>query len=839
MQMPSHTCDLCGLSLHIRNYSLETSDKTYRFCCMGCKQVFLMLLEATESGDPARFKETDLFKKCLEMGIIPGSEAELRQRATEDHPIADKAHPVTDQGQGVDEPSAQNTTLTLQLKLSDMWCPACAWVIDESLKKKPGIVDSVCNFSTDRLRCEYDPVKTSPAQIIDSVEKLGYRSVQPGEGAISRVNRIEFIRFGISAFLTMNVMMLSFALYSGFVSELSRDAITKLSWPMFVMASVVMFYGGYNIFRKALAGFASAASSMETLIAVGSSSAYIYSIFNLAAGNIHLYFDTASMLITLVLLGKLLERSAKNKVQQDLESFFSLRPTKVRLCTAEYPQGRYLAADQLRKGDIFRVDENEIVPADGRIVEGRGSVDESALTGEALPVVKKSSDRIRSGTRVSQGSLRVKTEAVGQDCVLGQMIQIMENALSRKTPLEGKTDRILRWFVPVIIALAAGTGAVFLLLGFTLETALIRAVTVTVISCPCALGVAIPLARVAGISVAGRMGILVREFSAFEQAPKINTFVFDKTGTITKGQWNLQQIIPCVGFSTAQILSLAAALEADSDHPIALEIKRLAKHRQMEPATVHQIQVHANGVSGRHETREIKIGSKSFLRDEVAASKDFQVPDNLEIKKEFSIIYMSYGGRCCAVLVFGDMIRDGASRTIAQLTTDGHSIHLVSGDGEKTTREVAKIVGIKKAHGEQLPQEKADLIETLQRRKRCVAMVGDGVNDAPALAMADLAVAVHSSSHLGQEVADITLMQAEPTQILDFLQLADRTNRKVYQNLWCSVVYNFVSIPLAMSGLLTPLIAVCAMLLSSLSVTGNTLLLIRSYSRENRSLKST
>jgi len=834
MQKSTQTCDLCGLSLRFGNYSLEASGKTHRFCCLGCKQVFLMLLEATDSGDPARFKETELFKKCLEMGIIPGSENDLLQREALE-PVVDKPQSAANRTQPDNAASTENTTLTLHLKLRGMWCPACAWVIDESLKKMPGIVKSTCNFSTDRLRCEYNPIKASPAQIIASIEKLGYRSVQPSEDAISRENRIEFIRFGISAFLTMNVMMLSFALYSGFISELSRDVITKLSWPMFVMASIVMFYGGQNIFRKALAGFASTASSMETLIAVGSSSAYIYSIFNLAAGNIHLYFDTASMLITLVLLGKLMERSAKNKVQQDLESFFSLRPTKVRICTDDYPQGRYLAADQLQKGDIFRVDENEIFPADGRIVGGRGSVDESALTGEAVPVVKKSGDRIRSGTRVSQGSMQVKTEAVGQDCVLGQMIQIMENALSRKTPLEDKTDRILRWFVPVVIVLATGTGVISLLLGFTLETALIRAVTVTVISCPCALGVAIPLARVAGISVAGRMGILVREFSAFEQAPKIDTFVFDKTGTITKGQWNLQQVIPCAGFSTARILSLAAALEADSDHPIALEVKRLAKHHQLEPATLHQIQVHANGVSGRYKTREIKIGSKSFLHAEIAASNGLQLQDILEIKKEFSIIYMSYAGMCCAVLVFGDMIRDGALQTIAQLTNDGHWIHLVSGDGEKTTREVAKIVGIKKAHGEQLPQEKADLIETLQRRKRCVAMIGDGVNDAPALARADLAVAVHSGSHLGQEVADISLMQAEPTQILDFLRLADRTNRKVHQNLWCSVVYNFISIPLAMSGLLTPLIAVCAMLLSSLSVTGNTLLLIRSYSRKKQS----
>jgi cation transport ATPase len=297
---------------------------------------------------------------------------------------------------------------------------------------------SGCNFSTDRLRCAYDPVLTSPDRIIAFIERLGYHPALPGEGGRAKEKRRETIRFAVSTFLTMNVMMMSFALYSGFFSSLSPDAVANLSWPIFIMATIVMAYGGKFIFVKAVAGFSNAAFSMETLIAIGASSAYLYSIFNLLRGNIHLYFDTASMLITLVLLGKLLERNAKEKVLEDLEAFFALKPTKVKLCSREHPQGRYVSADYLRKDDLFLLDDGEIAPADGLVIDGDGLVDESSLTGEARPIPKRSGSSIRSGTRVSHGSFKVKALAVGEDSTLGQMMRIIEQTLAQKTALKGK-----------------------------------------------------------------------------------------------------------------------------------------------------------------------------------------------------------------------------------------------------------------------------------------------------------------------------------------------------------------------------------------------------------------
>jgi cation transport ATPase len=339
---------------------------------MGCQQVFHMLLESSEVNDPAAFRETDLFKKCQEIGIIPKSESDLIRLAanrSSNRPAVKTSESKTNGDASEIHNLSESDTLSLQLKISDMWCPACAWVIGETLNRNHGVVSASCNFSTDRLRCEYDPIKTSPDRIINIINDLGYKTLVAGEEGI-REKKVEFIRFVISALLTMNVMMLSFALYSGFFSELTSDSISKLSWPLFFMASIVLFYGGHNIFKKALAGFTSAATSMETLIAIGSLSAYIYSFINLLTGNIHLYFDTASMLITLVLLGKILERGAKNKVQQDLDDFFALQPTKVRVATASYPKGRYVAARQLRRGDNFLIQTAEVVPADGLILDG-------------------------------------------------------------------------------------------------------------------------------------------------------------------------------------------------------------------------------------------------------------------------------------------------------------------------------------------------------------------------------------------------------------------------------------------------------------------------------------
>ncbi|UCG12272.1 MAG: heavy metal translocating P-type ATPase [Deltaproteobacteria bacterium] len=819
------TCDLCGLPLRYQKISSTTHNRTFHFCCMGCKQVFHMLIESSDAAEPESFRDTELFKKCREIGIIPKSEADLEEKSRSQKSPTLVPSPYTrilERDGSIDGPD--ETHLSLTLTVNQMWCPACAWVIEETLRRTLGIIDASCNFATDRVRCDFDPVLTSPQRIIDAIKSFGYEARLPHDAMESRERRAEFIRFVISAFLTMNVMTFSFALYSGFFTEFSPETIWKLSWPIFVMASIVVFYGGRNIYRRAWAGISTAAFSMETLITVGSFSAYVYSIYGLLIRSIHLYFDTASMLITLVLLGKLLERRAKDEVQQDLADFFSLRPTKVKICSDQHPEGRYVSTDQLRTGDLFKVEVSEVLAADGLVVAGDGTVDESSLTGEPHPIGKKFGDRVKSGTRLIHGLLTVRAEEVGEDSIVGQMIAIMERTLGRRTVLEGRTERALQWFVPIILTLAAGTGVICLLSGLTVDEAMTRVVTVTVISCPCTLGIAIPMARVAGISLAGKKGILVRDFSSFEQAHKVNSFVFDKTGTVTKGDWTLVDLIPVGSFSTQEILGIAASLEREVDHLIGAEITRAARKNETPPVGLEQVVVHENGVSGVLDGQQIKIGSKEFLARELENSPALPPPGNRAAR---SLVFMSYADHVCAVFVFGDQLKPTSTGTVQRLHAQGYSTALVSGDEDQTTKAIGNQVGIHEARGGKLPQDKAIFIAGLQQQGRNVAMVGDGVNDAPAMVQADLAIAVHSGNHLGKEAADITLMRGDLLQICDFVELAKKVRKKIHQNLGFSFIYNVVSIPIAMGGLLTPLVAVSAMLLSSLSVIGNTLLLLK------------
>jgi heavy metal translocating P-type ATPase len=816
------TCDLCGLpNPDGRVVTYESEKQTYRFCCPGCRQVFIMLMEASDSPDPAAFRQSELFKKCREMGIIPRSQTELETRLRQ----GPSSPQVPQTSTTPSESGASNSSLDLNLRVSDMWCPACAWVIEEALKQSDGIHMATCNFSIDRVRCKYDPVRTSPVQIIETIESLGYQATS-AESQVARGKHREFIRFSVAAFFTMNIMMLSFALYTGFFTTLSPEAIYKLSWPLFAMATIVLFYSGQGIYKKALAGLPSASFGMETLITAGAFTAYIFSTVNLLSGSIHLYYDTAAMLITLTLLGKWLEKRAKIRVLADLEAFFALQPAKVRLCSRQYPQGRYAGIQQLHPGDTFQVTEGETLPADGKVTGGSGAVNESSLTGESVPLRVRPGDRVRSGTLVVSGTFRVRADGVGAESTLGQMVQVMERALDEKSPLEGRTDRVLQWFVPAIITLAVGTGFVCKLAGLSSAEAMLRAVTVMVISCPCALGVAIPLARVAGISLAGKKGILVRAFSGFEQAAEIRALVFDKTGTITQGRWELLDIITFPPGKPDEALAAAAGLENGSGHYIGAEITRRAAARNLPIQKIADIREFENGRTGVWHGAKVTIGSRSLL------SAELETFDMAAIRNRFSedvipsFVFMGHAGKIYAVFVFGDKVRPAAKAAIDTLTARGYDTYLISGDDDRTTRRVAGLIGIEKAAGGKLPGDKVEFIKALQKAGHPAAMIGDGINDAPALVQADLSMAVHSGSHLGHEVADITLMRGDPGQVIDFLNLARPVNRKIVQNLLCAFAYNIISIPIAMGGLLSPLVAVTAMLLSSLTVIGNTLRLV-------------
>jgi heavy metal translocating P-type ATPase len=839
MESPAQCCDLCGLPLHRGFVEPASSLTTPRFCCVGCKQVFTLLSESAPGADPISFRETEVFKRCRELGIIPRSPMDvekLRQREAR----GDRGGPGTAQGNGssrtqeANAPAASSDSrdpglekksiLTLNLKVDNLWCPACAWVIEEALKKVPGVVTAACSFSIDGVHCRYNPVKTSPSVIRTVIKSLGYHAEVPGEAERGHEKRRELVRFAISLLITLNVMMLSLGVYSGFIRFLSPETIARLSWPAGVLAGIVLFYGGHPIYRKACHNLRHAAFGMETLVTVGAFSAYLYSIVGIFSGSIHLYFDTASMLITLVLLGKLLERNAKDHLQEEVSSLFSLKPTKVKICTEQFPQGHYVAAERLAPGDTFQVEAGEVVPADGTILAGSGAVDESSLTGEATPLGKTAGGQLKSGTKVLFGTLIVKAERVGKDSLLHQMLQVIEKALREKPPAEDRTDHLLRWFVPVVLTLALGTGVGGFLSGLSTEASVLRMLTVMVISCPCALGIAVPLTRMAAVSLAWRNGVLVRDFSAFERLRKVNAFVLDKTGTITTGKWTLRETIPQGVNSKAELLALAAGLERDVPHVIAMEINTRTAQLGIEPARVEQVVVHPNGISGLIDGERVCIGSAAFLREEGAAPSELH---EIIGPSHLSRVYLALEEKMCGMFVFGDEIRASSAAAVDRLKALGHRLTLVSGDADDTTALVGRLVGIDSARGGMLPREKAAFVEELQRKGACVAMVGDGVNDAAALAHADLAIAVHSGGSFGEQISDLTLMRGEPGQLIDILALAERVNRKLRQNLAATFLYNTLSIPIAMTGLLNPLIAVSAMLLSSLSVIGNTLLLVR------------
>jgi heavy metal translocating P-type ATPase len=808
-----HVCALCGLALTHGDHILQTPEGPLRFCCNGCRQVYLLLSEAADTPDPSQFRNTDLYRECVSLGIIPATAEDLDRLAAGPAP---DAPPET--------AGAHPEHIALTLAVEGMWCPACAWVIERALMRLPGVSAAECNFSTDRVRCRYHPGTSGPDDLIRTVRKLGYTAGLPGESRNRSSRRKSFVRFAISAFLTINIMMLSTALYAGFFTELGSDGIFYISVPLVILTAVVYGYGGQRIHRNAVSGLFSGAPGMETLVSLGATCAFLFSIFNMARGSIHLYFDTTAMLITLVLLGKFLEERAKAAVQKDLGAFFRLLPNKVRICSEEHPAGRYVPAAMLQAGDTFRVVEGETVVADGVLVDGSGDVDESSLTGEPVARRKRTGSRLISGSRMVAGDIRVRAQQVGDNATLQQMILIMQQALDQKTPMEGKTEKLLRWFVPCITGLAAATTLVLLWLGLGAEEAVIRGVTVLVIACPCALGVAIPLTRVAGVSIAARQGILIRQFSAFEQSEHIDTVAFDKTGTVTQGMWRLLRVIPARGFKENEILEFALSLEAVSHHPIADEVRRAARERGIVGSAVHGTRVCEDGVTGVVCGRTVRIGSLSFAGD--AGMGENQREGAEHGREPASEVFIRVDGRFAGTLVFGDRIREDVPRLVGTLSDAGYGLLLLSGDAPRTAITVGRYIGIANAQGGLRPEEKAAVVRGLQENGRQVAMVGDGVNDAPAMVTADLAAAVYSGSALNDEMADVSLMRGEPGQLADFLSLAARVRQKIRQNLLLSFLYNLIGIPVAVSGLLSPLVAVTAMLLSSLSVIFNTLALM-------------
>ena len=749
-------CTLCGLPVGNSGLSEKQGEKDLHFCCFGCRQVF-KILSGLPGGLPADFKNSPLYRLSQASELIGKKVDDLGKSGEKiQSPVANAS-----EGFEAEDP----LTRELILKVEGMWCSACAWLIEGVLSRSCGVIKVEALFFSDLVRIRYLPHQVTLEDIQKRLSQLGYRPSPLQETSASAKEKKNVqLRLGISAILTFHIMMISLALYAGFFQDLGKEAIGYLSYPLSILATSVLLYGGYPIFKKALIGLGRGNPNMEVLIAIGALSAYGYSLFQMGRGSLHLYFDTAAMLIVLVLLGKYLESRAKERISRGLTELYLLANQKVRFLS----DGRenWLAAEELRPGDEFEVLSGERVAVDGRILFGKAGLDESSLTGESRPIQKGPDDEVRAGSLLLDGRLRIRSTRVGTDSSIGQLITMMQEGLSRKTTVELFADRLTRWVVPCILGLATGTAFYLIFHGYSLEISLLRAITILVITCPCVLGIAIPLAKVAAIGVGRTKGFLFRNPAALEKIRGLDVLIFDKTGTLTEGRYGLRKIVT-LGCTDQEAWQRIASLESLSDHFLARAIQDQARESSPGLEAVEDFQMLPGlGIKGVVAGCEVIIGNRNWMQ-----ARGLEIPKTLESQANtdevegMTVVFFGWEERVKGLLVFGDVLKESAREALSGLRQKGFQLWMLSGDSEETTAAIAHRLGIPSFLGQALPQDKVHFIKELQNQGHRVGMIGDGFNDAAALAQADVGFALGIRAGILAEASDITLLTDDPLKI--------------------------------------------------------------------------
>jgi Cu+-exporting ATPase len=565
---------------------------------------------------------------------------------------------------------------------------------------------------------------------------------------------------------------------------------------------------------------------MDQLVAMGTSAAYLYSVYLLAtegaAASGHLYFEASAVIITLILAGKVLEARAKRSASAALRELMNLRPQRATVLkggeTVEVP------VHEVAVGDITVVKPGERVAVDGVITRGESELDESLLTGESLPVPRRVGDRVVAGAINGGGLLRVRAERIGEDTTLAKIGRLVAQAQAGKAPIQRLVDRVSAVFVPTVLGIAASTFVAWLALGAAFEPALIAAVSVLVIACPCALGLATPTALVAGTGAAAKAGILIRDIDTLERAHGVDVVVFDKTGTLTKGEPEVERLVPAAGVSEDELLRVAASAQQGSEHPLGKAMLRAASAREVELDQLDAFEAKVGeGLVATVDGREVKVGRASLTGEDPALEGAARAGEDAGL----TMVRVARAGAVLGLVGLADALRDDAVEAVARLKERGVRTVLLTGDHARTARRIADAVGIDEVEADVRPEDKAARVAALVREGRRVAMVGDGVNDAPALAAADVGIAIGSGADVALETAGVTLMRAEPRLVPAAFQVATKTRAKIRQNLFWAFAYNVVGIPIAAAGFLSPAFAGAAMAASSVSVVTNALLLKR------------
>jgi P-type Cu+ transporter len=716
------------------------------------------------------------------------------------------------------------------LKIEGMTCASCVARVEKALAQVPGVADVSVNLASEEAHLHRRAGGSDLSQLIAAVEAAGYGAKPKQElvpeaerRAAEATARRDWLVFGVGAALTAPLLLPMAAMAAG-----AHWALP--GWLQWALATPVQFWVGGRFYRNAWKAARAASGNMDLLVALGSSAAYGLSVYVLLrhAGGGHLYFEAAAAVITLVTLGRALESRAKRSTRHALRALLALAPE-----TARVERGGNeiaLPAQALRPGDVMVLRPGERVAADGSVLEGSGAADESLVTGESLPVAKAPGDRVIAGSLNAEGRLRVRVAAAGRDTTLARIIALVESAQASKAPVQRLVDRVSAGFVPVVLAVALATLIFWLAAGAAAEVAVIGAVSVLVIACPCALGLATPTAIMVATGAAARAGVLIKDAQALEAAHSVDTVIFDKTGTLTEGRPELAQLLPVAG-SEAALLALVASAQQGSEHPLGRAVLEAARRQGAELLPLRQFRaLPGKGVDAVIGTRHIIAGTRRLMQEQGVPLDALDVLAAAPAAQGLGLIYAAELAAMPAplgVLSLGDRVRPGAAAAVAALRRRGIEVMLLTGDGEAVARTVAQAVGIDAFRAGVLPQDKAAEVTRLRAAGRRVAMVGDGINDAPALASADLGIALAGGTDVAASASGITLMRADPMLVPASLDLARRSVAKIRQNLFWAFAYNVVGIPLAAAGWLNPMIAGAAMAFSSVSVVANALLLRR------------
>ena len=841
-------CDLCGLAAH--QPLPATIDGAARvFCCQGCRQVYQILAEshALDQGqDPT---QTSLYQQCLEMGLIARPEGSAVSFASP-APYPASAPP---DGSPTRPASADtlSTTREAAFHVSGMWCASCAWLIERVLGQTRGVTQCSVQFASDVVRVTYKPARTAPEDLITAIKRLGYGaelySAEHGSGDGAKLRRLSLVRAVVAIIFAMNVGMFSIALYVGYFARhfplLSLDAGSAHLLSLWaLLLSLPVLWAGMPLFRRAWQATRMGTATMETLISLGALSAFAYSLWAMTKNDPRVYFDTADMLIALVLIGKHLEAGAKGEATGAIALLHGLLPRKALVVA---PDGRevLVSLSKLAVGDHVRVRPGERIPADGHVVGGAASVDESLLSGEARPVWKSVGDSVTGATVAADAPLTVEVSRVGADTTLAQMIALVEGALASKSPVERWADRVSRVFVPAILALALATGAVLWLMHAPASAILVRMVAILVIACPCALGLATPMAITTGVGHAASRGILIADTAILETLPRVRHVLLDKTGTLTEGRFVVRDA-EYVGPGSSRDWPALAALERPSEHPLARALVRHAESEHPGPLLIagdfarHEGQ----GVTGEVSGTRWFIGSRALAQAQNAPLSDMleHHARAREAEGQTTLFYGTASDACLpdkleageirGMIALGDSARPQAAATVDALRKLGLGVEVISGDARDTTEAIAQSVGITHYTAQMTPADKVARVRDAQAGQ-VVAMVGDGINDAPALAQSDIGIAFGSGTEIARRAAAITLVGDDLGRLADLFRIGRATARVMKQNLFWACLYNGVCIPLAVLGWVNPIVAAGAMLVSSLSVVFNTRRLRRRLER--------